>query len=419
MTRPKILLVHEFYQTHGPSGEDSMFLAERRLLEEGGHEIRSFELHNDAIGGSSWARAQVAIESLWSVPAYRALRRAIREFRPDIVHCHNTFPLISPSAYRAAHDEGVAVVQTLHNYRLICPSGLLQRDQRPCEDCVGHVPWSSVRHGCYRGSRAASAAAAAMLVLNRALGTFRTEVDRYIVLTEFARTLLIRGGLPAERLVVRANGLATDPGVGRGDGGYALFVGRLTAEKGVSTLIEAWSAYHPLPLVVAGDGPLRAGLESQARAAAAPIEFLGQVQRARVLDLMKRATLLVIPSECYEGMPVTFLEATACGCPIAASKLGGLAELMVEGVHGAHFSAGDPQSIIGAITRLLASPERLSAIRHRNRALFEARYAPAEALRSLNAVYHQAMAAHGIEPSFARAQRSRSTSETNTGPEMR
>ena len=418
----KILLVHEFYQTHSPSGEDAMFLAEKRLLEDGGHAVQVFEAHNDAIGRSVAERLAVAAGSIWSLRGYRSLRRAIRGFRPDVVHCHNTFPLISPSAYHAARAESVPVVQTLHNYRLVCPSGLLLRDQKPCEACVGRMPMPAVRHRCYRGSRAASAVAASMLVANRALGSFRSGVDRYIVLTEFAREILIRGGLPADRLVVRANGLAADPGTGRGDGGFALFVGRLSAEKGVVTLLEAWRDVPGLPLLIAGDGPLRAELEAKARATDVNAEFLGRVPRERVLDLMRRATLLALPSECYEGMPVTLLEALACGCPIAASRLGALAELVADGENGVLFTAADAAALAGAIARLRADPGAMAATRVRNRALFEARYAPSQALRSLEAVYRDAIraaAAQAAEPALPRARRSRTTSETNTGPEIR
>jgi len=415
----KILLVHEYYRTLG--GEDSMFAAERELLRRAGHEVVSHELHHDAISASPSARAMAALSAVWSVPSYRAMRRLLRRVRPDVVHFHNTFPLVSPSAYRAAQLERVPVVQTLHNYRLICPGGLLQRASRPCEDCVGRNLGPALRHACYRESRAATAVTVGMLLFNRARGSYRHDVDRYIVLTEFARALFVRGGLPADRLVVRPNGLPDDPGPGTGDGAFALFAGRLSREKGAACLLEAWHRVPGLPLVIAGDGPLRADLEARAQALGDRVRFVGRQPRARILELMQSASLVVLPSECYEGLPVTFIEALACGTPIAASRLGALGELMIDGVHGVHFPPADPTGMAAAIARLLANPSDVTAIRARNRALFETRYSPAEALRSLEAIYRSVIgnSAQGRSRSAASPHASAVASGPSISPEQR
>jgi glycosyltransferase involved in cell wall biosynthesis len=388
----KILLVHEHYHPAWPSGEDAMYRAEARLLAEAGHEVVRHEVHHDALAESRAARTAAALGATWSRRSARAIRAIAARERPDVAHFHNTFPLISPSAYAACQAVNVPVVQTLHNYRLICAGGLLMREGRPCEQCVGAGQWPALRHGCYRDSRAATGVVVTMLATNRALGTYRRDVDRYLALTEFARALFVRGGLPGDRVHVRPNGLADDPGAGQGGGGFALYIGRLSAEKGVSTLVEAWRRDAPLPLLVAGDGPLRAPLEQ--RAARHPsIRFLGAVPREQVLQLLRAADCLVMPSECYEGLPVTFMEALACGTPILASRIGALASLLTDGREGFHFRPADPADLTATVRRALADPSALGQIRRRNRARFEAEYAPAAALRSLERHYAEVVAA--------------------------
>jgi glycosyltransferase involved in cell wall biosynthesis len=389
----KILLAHEYYQSAQPSGEDSMFRSERELLRGAGHEVISYEVHNDNIGTGVRDRVGVALATPWSRQTQRALGALLARERPQIAHFHNTFPLISPSAYRACRDAGVRVVQTLHNYRLVCPAGLLQRAGAPCEDCVGRTLLPAIRHRCYRGSLPGTAVAAAMLLFNRARGSYANDVDRYIVLTEFGREVLARGGLPAAKLVVRPNGLTDDPGAGDGRGGFALYAGRLSAEKGVGALVEAWRSVPGAPLVIAGDGALRSRLEAQARAARIDVRFLGQQPRTAILALMREARLVVLPSECYEGLPVTYVEALAAGAPVAASRLGALAEILNDGENGVHFPAANPPALAAAVNGLLADATRLARIRVANRRLFEDRYSPRAALRSLEDIYRSVLPA--------------------------
>ena len=383
----KILLVHEFYQSNSPSGEDAMFRMERDLLQRAGHEVATYEVHNDDIGATLADRLRVAAATPWSRSSRRALTRVLERNRPEIAHFHNTFPLISPSAFSACSDLGVPVVQTLHNYRLVCPGGLLQRDGHPCEQCVGRSPLPAIAHRCYRSSRAATTVAVTMLLYNRLRGTYAHDVDRYVVLTEFGRRVLIRGGLPAEKLTVRPNGLTDDPGAGGGEGNFALYAGQLSAEKGARTMIRAWHAVEGLPLVVAGDGDQRIALEEEARQCGVDVRFIGQRPRAEILSLMRSARIVVIPSECYEGLPVTYVEAMACGAPVVASRLGALAEILTDRENGAHFAPGNPAELASAVNELIAQPDRVARIRLQNRRLFEERYSPTAALRSLEAIY--------------------------------
>jgi glycosyltransferase involved in cell wall biosynthesis len=250
----RVLMVHCRYQIRG--GEDECFEAEQRLLRAAGVEVEVYEDDNrriDELGG-----LRTALDTVWSQRSYAAIRERLRQKPCDLVHVHNFFPLISPAVYHAAQAEGCAVVQTLHNYRLSCPSGIFYRDGQVCEDCLGKpVAWPAVVHGCYRGSRAGSAAIATMLAGHRLLGTFARQVDLYVALNEFMRRKAIAGGLAPERVVIKPNFVDPDPGIGDGEGGFALFVARLNPEKGVPQLLAAWQRLGArIPLKIVGDGPL-------------------------------------------------------------------------------------------------------------------------------------------------------------------
>ena len=233
-----------------------MFLAETALLESYGHRVVRYITHNDRVAELN--SVTLAGKTVWNSSAYRELRNLIHLEQPDVAHFHNTFPLVSPAGYYAARAEGVPVVQTLHNYRLLCPNALFFRDGGVCEDCKSKaITWPGVVHKCYRGSRAASGVVTAMLTTHRALRTWRKKVDVYIALTEFARRKFIEGGLPAGKIIVKPNFVYPDPGPGEGEGGFALFVGRLSFEKGVGTLLAAWEHLdRRIPLKIVGDGPL-------------------------------------------------------------------------------------------------------------------------------------------------------------------
>lgn len=386
----RVLLAHNFYRSSAPSGEDEVVRSEQKLLEQNGFEVIPFTRHNDALGTGVRGAVGAALSNAWSFEALGALRRLVAERRPDVAHFHNTFPQISPAAYLACREAGVPVVQTLHNYRMFCANGLLNRQGEPCELCIGRAPLPALVHGCYRDSRIASAGMAFGSALHRARHTYQTMVDRFIVLTHFAAQRFIAHGIAAERIVVRGNCLPDDPGVGRGGGGYALYVGRLTAEKGAGTMIRAWRELPNIPLRIAGDGELRGALEHEARGL--PIEFLGRVSPARVIELMQNAELLVVPSECYEGFPRVVVEAFATGAPIVAADLGGLGELVGDGVEGAKFRAGSAAALAGAVVHLWHDQALRTRQRATNRARFECEYSPRSGLTSLRDVYRQAIA---------------------------
>jgi glycosyltransferase involved in cell wall biosynthesis len=384
----KILLIHNFAQSSAPSGETVAFENDRRLLEQGGHEVLTYTRHSDSITSSVISRANAAFSLFWSQSAFRDIAALIHQHRPDIAHFHNTFPLLSVSGYRACRAARVPVIQTLHNYRLICPTGLLLRGGKPCSECVDRSLLSAVRHACYRQSRVASGLVAAMLATNRRRSVYHHDVDRYICLTESARQRFVLGGLPESKLTVRPNGLANPPAVGHGNGGYALFVGRLTPEKGAETLLTAWHGID-FPLRVVGDGHLRAKLEQESLRLKTNVTFEGMRSHDEVAALMQGATFLVIPSEWYEGFPFTLLEALACGTPLIVSAIGALDELLDAPANGLKFSAGDAADLRRKVLAMLADPTGREKMRVNNRLRFDRNYSPRSGLTSLESIYGQ------------------------------
>lgn len=383
----RVLLVHNSYRQ--PGGEDRVFATEARLLQERGHEVFTFTTRNPAEG--TLAVVRLAGQTFWNHSAYRELRRLIDRVKPDVVHLHNTFPLISPAACYAARRAGVAVVQTLHNYRLLCPNALLFRDGRPCEDCLSKtVPWPAVLHACYRGSYAATVTSSGALAVHRAARTWWTQVDRYVALTEFERQKFIPGGLPADRIAVKPNLVFPDPGPGAGDGGYALFAGRLSAEKGIETLIAAWHLNPAMPLTIVGDGPL-APLVRRAVAENRAISWVGQKSHADVKELMGRATCVVVPSICYETFCLVGAEAFAKGTPVVASRSGALAELVDDGRTGRQFTPGDAGDLARQVAWMGGHPAEVARMRHEARAEYERRYSVDRNYEMLCRIYADAL----------------------------
>ena len=300
----KVLLVHNRYRTSAPSGEDIAVANERRMLESRGVEVVSFERCNDDLDDSTlMAKTAMAVNTIWSQRSRTELGKVLRKVGPDIVHVHNTFSMLSPSIYGVCKAEGIPVVQTLHNFRLFCPSALFLRDGKPCEDCMDRSLLQSVRHRCYRGSLGATATLAAMLTLHRVIGTYSRDIDRYIALTQFARDKIAKGGIGAHKVAVKPNFVPNPPPPGRGGGGYVVFVGRLLEGKGTETLVAAWRHLPSVKLKIVGDGALRAGLEAVAQSENLNIEFTGMQNRPQVLDAISNADLLIVPSECTKVFP--------------------------------------------------------------------------------------------------------------------
>jgi len=383
----RVLTVHNYYQQ--PGGEEQIFATESALLESHGHEVTRYTLNNDEIAATN--PLLLAKKTLWNGQVYRDLRSLIRKTKPQVAHFHNTFPLISPSAYYAAKDEGVAVVQTLHNYRLLCPNALFFREGRVCEDCLGKVPISGIIHSCYRGSRSASAMTAATTTFHSLIGTWTKAVDVFIVYSQFAVDKFIEGGLPAEKIAFKTNFLHPAPQVDQGDGGYGLFVGRLSVEKGLGIMLDAWRQLGgKIPLKILGDGPM-SGLVTEAAKEMPEIEWLGRRPFEEVYDIVGKAAFLVFPSEWYETFGRVAIEAFAKGTPVVASNIGAIAELIEHGYNGLLFRPSDPTDLAQKIDWLFAHPQEMSQMRLAARAEFDSKYTADENYKRLIEIYQTAI----------------------------
>lgn len=380
----RILSIHNNYQIRG--GEDESRESEERLLRDMGHQINVYEENNDRV--STLNSVELALRTVWSQEAYQIVRQKLRQSKSDLVHVQNFFPLISPSVYYAAQSEGVPVVQTLRNYRLICPNGLFFRDGRVCEDCLGkYVPYPGIIHACYRENRAATSATAAMLTVHRVLQTWIKQVNLFISLSEFARQKFIEAGFSSEKIIVKPNFVHPDPGVGDGRGGYALYVGRLSVEKGLDILLAAWEYLKaPISLKIVGDGPLaQQVLEATKRIP--QVEWLGRRPMAEVYELMGEAMFLIFPSKWYETFGRVAVEAFAKGTPVIAANLGAIAELVDDGRTGLHFHPSDPVDLSARVEWALTHPKELLQMRFRARSEFESKYTAQKNYAQLMEIY--------------------------------
>jgi glycosyltransferase involved in cell wall biosynthesis len=335
------------------------------------------------------SQMDVARRTIWNRHTYNAVRDLIRRERPDIVHCTNTFPLVSPAIYHAAYQEKVPVVQGLRNYRTLCLNALFLRDGKVCEDCLGRIlPWPGVVHGCYRGDRWASAVVATMSGMHRLLRTWNQKVTLFFAPSEFARQKFIQGGLPAHRIVVKMNSVFPDPGPGDGQGNYAVFVGRLSEEKGLNTLLKAWAHLRePLPLTIIGDGPMSQQV-LEASQQDPRVVWLGRKARDEVLAIIGRASCLVMPSICYETFGRTIVESFAKGTPVIASRLGAMAERVEDGHTGLLFEPGNAVDLVAKLQLHLSDPARM---RRAARQEFEKKYQGEQNYAALTAIYQQAL----------------------------
>ena len=367
-----ILLVHNHYQIRG--GEDSVFETECDLLRSVGHDVQTWEKHNDDIRErrGPLSKLSLFLGTIWDQNAYRNMRARLRADRPDVVHVHNFFPQFSPSIFWACAREKVPVVLTLHNYRLTCLNGYLYRDGTGiCEKCLGKCPWAGVKRRCYRDSLGASLAVAVMLVVHRMLGTWRRKVTRYIALTEFARDKFIEAGLPAEKIVVKPNVVKVPDDIvpiqkGLGRPPRVVYIGRLSSEKGVDVLVRAWTELDVVPtgteLWLVGDGPERERLEKLAKEHAEthpPIRFLGTKSHDEALSILRDSNLLVLPSVCYETFGLAVMEAAALGVPALVSHVGAPSSLVVPGETGMVFQLGDALDCARALRECLSTPDHL------------------------------------------------------------
>ncbi|MBB3903167.1 glycosyltransferase involved in cell wall biosynthesis [Methylobacterium brachythecii] len=357
---------------------------EENALKRAGYDVQLFMVSNKAIE-SFTDKVQAAFSATNSPRMIKSIVDVAREFRPDVVHIHNFFPMISPMVHAALQKIGIPTVQTLHNYRVICAGATLNRNGAPCEICITKSPYHAVLHRCYRGSVLGSLAVAYSVQRHKSLGTWWKHVDRFIVLTEFERSRYIAAGLPGERIKTKPNGLA-DPGVGPAQRRGLLFVGRLTYEKGVDVLVKA-ARMAGCPIKVLGQGPLQSLVEQSAE-----VEYVGQCDPSGVRAAMADAAAMIVPSVWYEGLPMVIVEAFASGTPVIASRIGSLAEVIEDGVTGIHTKPGDAADLAMAMMRLVSDPAMARRMGDAARQKYEEKWSEAPTTSHLLSIYEEAVA---------------------------
>jgi glycosyltransferase involved in cell wall biosynthesis len=388
----KILLAHNYYQL--PGGEDVVFKQERQLLERMGHRVITYTRSNLEIASAGKVRRAGLLKTIvYAHDSRDHVAGILERERPDVVHVHNTLMMISPSIFSVCWEYGIPTVQTLHNYRLICPGVTLYRQGRVCEDCTQKSMIHAVRHRCYRDSSVATGAVVTMLKYHEAAGTWANKVSAYIALTEFAKRKFAANGLPAGRIHVKPNFVDPDPGPSQHSGEYFLFVGRLSEEKGVKVLLEAWEGMtQQIALRIVGDGPLRADVEEWIRQHhGANVTYLAQCSRSETIALMKNARAVIVPSLWYEGFPMVLVESFACGVPVIGSRLGALEELIDDGINGMHFDHGDAGELGKAIQWAWANPATIRSMGRMARLKYEQEYSTAANYRQLLAIYQSVL----------------------------
>lgn len=386
----RILIGHNSYQQAG--GEDTVVQTEFRLLKDFGEDVQLFERSNNALKDYSLIeKLQFMTRVAWQKDSYRDMIRTLKDFRPDIAHFHNIFFMLSPSVYQACRDEGVAVVQSFHNFRLLCSNALLFRNNRICEECIEHKNrWRGVYHGCYKNSRLGTAFVVQMLERHWKNGTWTRSIDAYVTATEFGRQKYIAAGIPEQKIFVKPNIDYPVTSRRNQDEGYFLFVGRLSREKGVSTLLRAWDLLDQVPLKIAGDGPLYDTVLKKTRQNQY-IECLGFVTQDRYVDLMAGAKAIIIPSVCYENFPRIIAEAFAYGIPVIASNVGTLAEIIQDNQTGLLFRTGDSEDLAAKIQWLVAHPKERLVMQDNIRREYEKKYTAKQNYQQLIKIYDQAI----------------------------
>jgi glycosyltransferase involved in cell wall biosynthesis len=394
----KILVVHNYYPVRG--GEDSVVEEEWKMLEGAGHSVLPFYMFTYERGLRDFLLSALCV--FWNPMAYRRMRCTLRKEKPDVVHVHNTFPLISPSVYWACRKERVPVVQTLHNYRLICANGMFLRKGRACEDCSGRrFGWPAIQHCCYRGSLAGSVLLVVMQWVHRVLGSWSRGVTRYIALTDFAKSRFVQSGLlPDEQISVKPNFiqdvLSAKKALPRKK--QAVFVGRLCAEKGSSLLIQAWiqafeqsQGLDGYELLLVGDGPLRDEAEALCKGHAADyrIRFEGMRPREEVMTILQSSRFMVLPSIWYEGFPMTIVESFACGTPILSAAIGNMLSIVEEQRTGLFFEPGDIDDLADRIVWAVTHEAEMLQMGQKARMQYEQHYTPDKNLVRLMRIYEE------------------------------
>ncbi len=387
----KILIAHNRYQH--PGGEDAVVKTEYALLKSYGEDVRLYERNNTEIDSlSPGEKLKLLFSYRWSQSSYREFKKIIDEFKPDIVHLHNIFFLLTPSVYAACQERNIPVVHSQHNFRLLCSNGLFFRENHICEECLKHTLWRGVRYGCYKNSRILTALIVAMIDHHWKKGTWLKMVDAFITATEFGKKKFIEGGIPPEKIFVKPNFLYPDPGKREKEEGYALYAGRLSEEKGIEILVRAWQYVSAAPLKVMGDGPLMERVKNIVKDKKVNnVEFLGFQSKENAARYMKGARFIIVPSLCYESFPRIIAEAFAYGIPVLASELGTMESLIDDGRTGRLFEPGNERDLAKIAEWMFGYPEVLELMGVNARQEYENKYSAQKNYQFLKNIYNHAV----------------------------
>ncbi|MEX0965806.1 MAG: glycosyltransferase family 4 protein [Bacteroidia bacterium] len=364
----KILQVHNFYKFSG--GEDQACENERNLLESNGHQVIRYEKDNSAIDKmSAGQKLSLMWKTTWNKDTIPEVTVLLRREKPDVCHVHNFFPLISPSVYQACKNEGVPVVQTLHNFRLMCANGIFLRDGQACEKCLHHSNFNAVRYKCYRDSAVQSLAVEHMITTHQKRNTWNKLVDAFICLSEFSKQKFVQAGLAAEKIRLKPNFLFSDPDPDYSGDGSAIFVGRFEEAKGAQIILQAARKLPDLEFNIVGEVII-----DVKKADYPNIRFLGKLPHQQVIERIRESSFMVFPSLCYEQLPLTIIEAFACGKPVIASHLGNMKNMVEDKLNGLFFETGNPDDLVAKVSELVNHPGRMNELGKQARQTFEKRY---------------------------------------------
>jgi len=381
------LFVHNYYQRAG--GEDQVFLAEKDLMKGRGHDVYSYTVNNDNIH-SIWTKIITAINLSYSSYSKNLFSMELKKVKPDIVHCHNFFPLLTPSIFDACQENGIPVVLTLHNYRLICPSVYLSKDNEPWELSIKKNPYWTVPYKVYQNSFIGTAAIARMINFHKKKKTWLTKLDRIITLTDFAKNKFIESGFSPDNIVVKPNFIPDPIKNINIRGQFALFIGRLSPEKGLKFLVNSWKEIN-FPLKIVGDGPMMENLTLNEN----NIEFLGKIPNESVKVLLQKARFLVFPSQWYEGFPMVLVEAMACGTPAIVTNIGSMQEIISDEITGLHFALGNKEQFIEKVTRLIMDKAFCESLGKNGRQTYLENYTPDMNYKQLSSIYQDVISNYG------------------------
>ena len=388
-------MAHNFYGSENPSGENIAVDIEKKLLEKMGHDVKVFAYYSDEIRNSGLiGKIRGGVATPWNIWSYKNIQKEISSFSPDIVHVHNTFPLLSPSIFHAI-PKNIKRVLTLHNYRLFCPAGIPMRAGQICSKCLDKKnSFPALVHRCYRDSLMATLPLSFSVELHRYIGTWKKKVDGFIALTDFQRKIMVQSGLEENKVWVKPNFYPGSPTVTpwplRND--EIIFVGRLSKEKGVQTLIQAWKKWcneemRVPKLIIVGDGPQKDQLIKSSQGL--PIHFAGGLNSSEVQERMSKSKLLIMPSEWWEGFPMVIREAYAFGVPVAASRIGSLEEIVEDRVSGILFEPSNHEDLYQKVSQCWKKSNSLETLGLGARLKFESKYSEKYNYAKLMDIYNQ------------------------------